>query len=117
MPDDKLCTNCEQVLSELCVHQPSLASAWQPLPGTSNGMAQAFSAADTMGRTGSLGGAGSLQAPAAQPRCFVVTTGDVVVRSSSGPLEQPEAAPQVWCCCTCSIGAFEIACKSVDVMT
>ena len=26
--------------------------------------------------------------------------GDVVVRSSSGPLEQPEAPPQVWCCCT-----------------
>lgn len=49
-----------------------------------------------MGRTGSLGGAGSLQAPTAQPRCFVVTTGDVVVRSSSEPLEQTEAPPQVW---------------------
>ncbi len=98
--EDALCSHCKQILSELCVHQQSLASAWQQLPGSSNGTAQCSSGFETLGRTGSLGGAGSLQAPTAQPRCFVVTTGDVVVRSSSGPLEQPEAPPQVWCCCT-----------------
>ena len=83
------------VVRDLCVQQPSLASAWQQCPATSSGLAQPPSGVETMGRTGSLGGAGSLQAPTAQPRCFVVTTGDLVVRSSSEPLEQPEAPPQV----------------------
>lgn len=72
--------------------QPSLASAWQ-YPGSSNSIAQEPSTAERMG---SLGRTGSLQAPAApQPRSYVVTTGDIVVRSSSGMLEQAEAPCEV----------------------
>ncbi len=78
----------------MCIlQQPSLASAWQ-YPGASAGLAQASYPVEPVGRTGSLGTAGSMQAAAAQPRSFVVTTGDVV-RSSSGHLEQPDGHSQV----------------------
>ena len=79
--------------------QASLASTWQ-FPGVSNGsMAQAASMAEPMGRAASLGRTGSLQALGAQPRSFLVTTGDVVVRSSSSAFDQTEAACQVHSAC------------------
>ena len=79
--------------------QASLASTWQ-YPGGSNGsMAQAASLAEPMGRAASLGRTGSLQALGAQPRSFIVTTGDVVVRSSSSAFDQAEAACQVHSAC------------------
>ena len=71
------------------VVQPAAASGWQ-YPGQGSGLPGASSAAPE--RTGSLG---SLQAASMQSRSFVVTTGDVVIRSTSGQLSQPEAFCQV----------------------
>ena len=72
--------------------QPALASAWQ-YPGQSSGLPIASSAAPE--RTGSLSSLSSLQAATMQCRSFVVTTGDVVIRSTSEQLDQPEASCQV----------------------
>ena len=55
--------------------------------------------AEPMGRAASLGRTGSLQALGAQPRSFIVTTGDVVVRSSPSAFDQTEAACQVPSAC------------------
>ena len=69
--------------------QPALASAWQ-FPGQSSGLPVASSAGPE--RLGSLS---SLQAATMQCRSFVVTTGDVVIRSTSEQLDQPEGSCQV----------------------
>ncbi len=72
--------------------QPALATAW-PYPGHSSGLPVASSADPE--RTGNLGSLSRLQAASIQCRSFVVTTGDVVIRSTSEQLDQPEASCQV----------------------